>query len=37
VKKAATDIDAQRLTLVLNDLRLPTIKAVWPQFTERAD
>jgi DNA replication protein DnaC len=30
-------IDAQRLTLILNELRLPAIKQVWPQFAARAD
>jgi len=30
-------IDAARLTLRLNELRLPTIKALWPQFTAQAD
>lgn len=30
-------IDAARLTLLLNELRLPTIKAVWPRFAEEAD
>jgi DNA replication protein DnaC len=30
-------IDAARLTLLLNELRLPTIKALWPEFTEQAD
>lgn len=30
-------IDAQRLSLILNDLRLPAIKLVWPQFAARAD
>ena len=30
-------IDAQRLTLILHDLRLPAIKQVWPDFTARAD
>jgi DNA replication protein DnaC len=30
-------IDATRLTLLLNDLRLPAIKHLWPQFTERSD
>lgn len=30
-------IDAQRLTLILNELRLPAIKQVWPDFAERAD
>lgn len=30
-------IDAQRLSLILNDLRLPAIKLIWPEFAERAD
>jgi DNA replication protein DnaC len=30
-------IDAGRLTLALNDLRLPTIKTIWPDFAARAD
>jgi DNA replication protein DnaC len=30
-------IDAQRLTLVLNELRLPAIKQIWPDITARAD
>jgi DNA replication protein len=30
-------IDAQRLTLILNDLRLPAIKQAWPEFVARAD
>ena len=30
-------IDTQRLTLILNDLRLPAIKQAWPDFTARAD
>ena len=30
-------IDTTRLTLLLNDLRLPAIKHLWPQFTERSD
>jgi DNA replication protein DnaC len=30
-------IDAQRLSLILNDLRLPAIKQIWPEFAERAD
>jgi DNA replication protein DnaC len=30
-------IDAARLTLLLNELRLPTIKAVWRRFAEEAD
>jgi DNA replication protein DnaC len=31
------DIDSARLTLMLNDLRLPAIKQGWPGFAERAD
>jgi DNA replication protein DnaC len=30
-------VDAARLALMLTELRLPTMKAVWPEFTERAD
>lgn len=30
-------IDAARLTLLLNELRLPAIKALWAEFAERAD
>jgi DNA replication protein DnaC len=30
-------IDAQRLSLLLNELRLPAIKQVWPEFAARAD
>ena len=30
-------IDAQRLSLILNDLRLPAIKLIWPDFATRAD
>lgn len=30
-------IDSARLTLILNDLRLPAIKQSWPAFAERAD
>jgi DNA replication protein DnaC len=30
-------IDAQRLTIILNDLRLPAIKQVWPEIAARAD
>ena len=35
--KPADPIDAGRLTLALNDLRLPTIKILWPDFAARAD
>lgn len=31
------NIDRARLTLMLNDLRLPAIKQNWPEFAERAD
>src|SRR3712207_8537120 len=34
---AATPIDAGRLSLALNDLRLPAIKLVWPELAARAD
>ncbi len=34
---AADPIDAGRLTLALNDLRLPAIKLVWPGLAARAD
>ena len=30
-------VDAARLSLLLNELRLPAIKTVWPQFAEQAD
>ena len=32
-----TPVDAERLTLVLNELRLPAIKANWPGMAQRAD
>ena len=28
-------VDAARLSLLLNELRLPAIKTVWPQFADR--
>ena len=30
-------VDAAKLTLLLNELRLPAIKSMWPQFAGRAD
>jgi DNA replication protein DnaC len=30
-------VDTARLPLLLNELRLPTMAALWPDFTERAD
>ncbi|MCW7543659.1 IS21-like element helper ATPase IstB [Aurantimonas litoralis] len=30
-------VDEARLSIMLNDLRLPTIKMLWPQFAEQAD
>ena len=33
----SSDIDAVRLTLALNELRLPAIKALWPRFADQAD
>jgi DNA replication protein DnaC len=35
--KAASAADLARLAVMLGDLRLPTIKAVWPSFAEKAD
>jgi DNA replication protein DnaC len=32
-----TPIDAARLSLLLNELRLPAIKTLWPRFAETAD
>jgi hypothetical protein len=37
MSRNAPAIDAQRLSLILNDLRLPAIKQVWSDFTARAD
>jgi len=34
---AAESIDTARLSLILNDLRLPAIKILWPDFAARAD
>jgi len=33
----ADPVDAGRITLALNDLRLPAIKGLWPEFAARAD
>ena len=30
-------IDEARLGIMLNELRLPTIKTLWPQFADQAD
>ncbi len=35
--KAAHPIDEARLGIMLNELRLPTIKTLWPRFAETAD
>jgi len=35
--KTTPAIDAARLSLLLNELRLPTIKTAWPTFTEQSD
>lgn len=35
--RASDPVDAGRLGLTLTDLRLPTIKAVWPELAARAD
>src|SRR5213080_2590986 len=34
---AANTIDTARLNLLLNELRLPAIKVLWPQFAEQSD
>ena len=34
---SSSSIDAARLSLLLNELRLPAIKALWSEFAERAD
>jgi len=34
---ATSPVDAGRVSLILNDLRLPAIKTVWPEFAARAD
>lgn len=33
----SSQTDTARLTLALNELRLPAIKALWPRFAELAD
>lgn len=33
----ATIVDTARLNLLLNELRLPAIKVLWPQFAEQSD
>lgn len=35
--KTAHPIDEARLVIMLNELRLPTIKTLWPRFAETAD
>lgn len=37
MKSASPAVDAARLTLLLNELRLPAIKAIWPEFAAQAD
>jgi hypothetical protein len=31
------EVDTNRLPLLLNELRLPAIARLWPEFSERAD
>jgi hypothetical protein len=33
----SNDFDATRLSLLLNDLRLPAVKQIWPTFAKRSD
>ena len=35
--KTNTTVDTAKLSLLLSELRLPAIKAIWPQFAEQAD
>ena len=35
--KTTSAVDTARLSVMLNELRLPTIKTVWPGFAEQAD
>ncbi len=35
--KTTSAVDTARLGVMLNELRLPTIKSVWPRFAEEAD
>jgi len=35
--KTNNNVDAARLSLLLNELRLPAVKVMWPQFAEQAD
>ncbi len=35
--KTTSAVDTARLGIMLNELRLPTIKVVWPQFAEQAN
>jgi DNA replication protein DnaC len=37
VNEQTQKIDAERLTLILNDLRLPAIKQAWPDIASHAD
>jgi DNA replication protein DnaC len=37
MKMTADPVDAARLGLLLNELRLPAIKHIWPRFAEQAD
>ncbi len=34
---AANTVDTARLNLLLNELRLPAVKVLWPQFAEQSD
>lgn len=37
MKSASHPVDEARLGIMLNELRLPTIKSLWPRFAEQAD
>ena len=34
---SATSIDAARVELLLNELRLPGVKAIWPKIAAQSD
>lgn len=37
MSRKSPQVDAARLAIMLTELRLPTIKAIWPKFTGQAD
>lgn len=37
MKPISHAVDEARLGIMLNELRLPTIKTLWPRFAEQSD